>query len=98
MQQRDRRDHRGARKIRDHARRAESEAVDDDPAEEGCQDDREEVEEHGQRGEPCAPRRDEHEPGDRELRDGVAGERDRIRDVERVEGAASHAGSRYALK
>ena len=32
----------------------------------------------------------EHVPRDRELRDGVAGERDRVRDVERVEGSPRH--------
>ena len=32
----------------------------------------------------------EHEPRDRELRDGVPGERDRVRDVERVQRSSPH--------
>ncbi len=86
VEQRDRRDGCRAREVGDDTRPAESEAVDDDTAEERRKHDREEVEEDDERGERRAPGRRQHVPGDRDLRDGVAGERDGVRGVERVEG------------
>ncbi len=97
VEQRDCCDCRGARQVGDHARRTKAEAVHDDAAEERGKDGRHEVEEDREGGEGCASRRDEDEPRDRELRHGVADERDRVRDVERVEKTSSHASSGYAV-
>ena len=72
IEQRDGCDGRRARKVGDDARRTEPEPVDDDAAEEGCEHDREEVEEDDERGQGRAPRRRQDEPGDRNLRDGIA--------------------------
>ena len=49
---------------------------------------------HREARERRAVRRDEHEPRDRELRDGVARERDRVGDVERVQRRPSRHGRR----
>jgi hypothetical protein len=95
VQQRDGRDCRGARKICDDARCPKPEAVHDHAAEEGGDHDREEVEEHRERGQRRAPRGRQDEPRDRELRDGVARERDDVGGVERVERRpAAHGGHR----
>ncbi len=88
VNQRDRRHRAGAREIRRDARRAESEPVDDDTAEERSENRRQEVEEHGEPGQSRASRRDEHEPRHREQSDRVPDERDRIRDVEGVQRSA----------
>ena len=92
--QRNGRDGSRAREVGDDARGAEAESIDDDAAEEGSEHDRQEVEEDGERGERRAPGRREHEPRDGDLRDGVAGERDRVRDVQRVQrGPPRHRGA-----
>ena len=85
VQQRDRGDGRRAREVGDDARRPEAEPVDDDAAEERREHDREEVEEDGEAGERRASGRGQDVPGDRELRDGISRERDRVRGVQRVE-------------
>ena len=92
-EQRDRRDGSRAREVGDDARRAEPEPVDDDAAEEGREHDREEVEEDDERGERRAPRRRQDVPGDRDLRDRIPGERDRVGRVQRVERSAPHTAS-----
>ena len=85
VQQRDRGDRGGAREVGDDTRRPEPEAIDDHAAKKPADDERQEVEEDGERGQRRAARRREHEPGDRELRDGVARERDDVGGVERVQ-------------
>ena len=91
VQERDRGDGRRAGEIGDDTRRPEPEPIHDDPAEERGEDDREEIEEDGERGQLRAAGRRQHEPRDRELRDGVPGERDHVRGVERVERRPPHA-------
>ena len=94
VQQGDRRDTGRAREIGDDARRSEAEPIDDDAAEEPGEDDGQEVEEDREPGQSRAAGRDEHVPGDRELRDGVPGERDRVRGVQGVERRAPHGATR----
>jgi hypothetical protein len=79
-----------AREVRDDARRPEPKAVDDHSAEDPGEDDGQEAEEDRKSGQRRAARRDEDKPRDRELRYDVADERDRVRDVERIERPASH--------
>ena len=73
----------------EHARRPEAEPVHDDAAEERREDDRQEVEEHREPRERRASGRDQDVPGDRELRDGIPGERDRVCRVHGVQRRAS---------
>lgn len=74
LEQRDRSDCCGAREIGDDARRAKAEPIDDDAAEETGENEGNEVEEDRKRSERRAPCRRQHEPRDRELRNGIARE------------------------
>jgi hypothetical protein len=91
VQQRDRGNRRGASEIGDNARRTETKPIDHDSAEEGREDDRQEVEEHDQTGQSGAAGRRQDVPRDRELRDGIAREGDGVRDVERRRAAIASA-------
>ena len=82
----------GARQVSHDARCTEPETIDDHAAEEPGEHDREEVEEDGEPGEGRAPGRHEDVPGDRELRDRVPGQRDRVGGVQRVERRPLHGG------
>ena len=74
-----------AREVGDDARPPVPEPVDDDAAEGGRDHERKEREEADEPGLGNAPRRLEHEPRDRELRQAVARDRDRVRGEEAEE-------------
>ena len=87
-----------AREVGDDARAPVAEPVDDDAAERGGDDERKEREEADEAGLGDAAGRLEHEPGDRELREAVARDRDRIRGEEAEEGRSLLIGRAPAAR